>query len=336
MERQYNSHADAAAITISTTATVMPRQANCGIGRTYSRGGPPCTLSTCVGLRKNNRGRRSLRLKLEIDEGIAASLSQDDGAGHEGPRPCYNPARQTHHGRFDVAIAQGPVHENHPGGDKGDLHHFTRRKNGVAVRMSTKHTAQHSRSDGEIGCSKKYPCDANRSVSGKPGKESSREMARPRFVLEQSANNPFDDEIGTVKQAPNDKCPGRAVPEAAEKHDEDQIRPGTHRMDLVAAKRNIEVIAQECGERDMPAPPEIGKPNRRVRKTEIIFQMKTQAQRGADSASGIAREIKEYLAGECHHAQPRIHCDEWSSITKNAIGRTREHRIGEHDFFEQA
>src|SRR5882757_20653 len=141
MERQYNSHADAAAITISTTVTVMPRQANCGIGRTYSSGGPPCTLSTCVGLRKNNRGRRSLRLKLEIDEGIAASLGQDDGAGHEGPCCCYNPARQTHHGRFDVAIAQGPVHENHPGGDEGDLQYFTCRKNGVAVRMSTKHAA---------------------------------------------------------------------------------------------------------------------------------------------------------------------------------------------------
>src|SRR5438067_1872261 len=190
----------------------MPRQANCGIGRTYSSGGPPCTLSSCEGLRKNNRGRRSLRLKLEIDEGIAASLSQDDGAGHKGP------------------------------------------------------------------------------------------------------------------------C--RTVPEAAEKHDDDQICPGTNGTDLVPAERNIEVIAQECGKRDMPAPPEIGKPNGGVRKTEIIFQMKTKTQRSADGAGGIAGKIKKYLTGKCHDTQPGIQCDEWPSVTKNAVSRTREHRIGEDDFFE--
>src|SRR6266545_2638410 len=295
-------------MTISTTATVMPRQGNCGIGRTYSSGGPPCTLSSCDGFLKNNRGRRSLRLKLEIDEGIAASLSQDDGAGHKGPCRCYNPARQTHHGRFDVAISQRPVHENHPG--------------------------QHSRGYREIRCSKKNPRDANGNVSGEPTEESSREMVRPRPMLKHSANNPFNDEIRSVKQTPYYKSPGRAVPKAAEKHDDDQIRRGTNWTDLIAAERNVKIIAQECGKRDMPAPPEVGKPNGGVRKTEIIFQMKTKTQRGADSAGGITGKIKKYLAGECHDTQPGIQCDEWPSVTKNAVGRTREHRIGEHDFFE--
>ena len=96
------------------------------------------------------------------------------------------------------------------------------------------------------------------------------------------------------------------MPEAAEKHDDDQICPGADGTDLIAAERNIKVIAQECGKRDMPAPPEIGKPNSRVRKPEIIFQMKTQAQRRADSAGGITGEIKKYLAGECHDTQPGI------------------------------
>ena len=68
-------------------------------------------LSISGGFLKNNRGRRSLRLKLEVDEGITVSLSKDDGAGHERPCRCHNPARQTHHGCFDIAIAQGPVHE---------------------------------------------------------------------------------------------------------------------------------------------------------------------------------------------------------------------------------
>src|SRR5258705_5736622 len=209
-------------MTISTTATVMPRHGNRGIGRTYSRGGPPCMLSISGGFLKNNRGRRSLRLKLEVDERITVTLSENDGEAHERQGRCNNPARRTHHGCFDVGIAQGPVHENHSAGHKRDLQHLTRGKNGVAVRMSTKHPPQHSRSDGEIGCSKKYPCDANRSISGEPGKEPSPEGVCPLLVFEQAARDAFHNEIGTVKQTPYYKSPGRAMPQAAEKHDDDR------------------------------------------------------------------------------------------------------------------
>src|SRR4029077_14239325 len=234
----------------------MPRQGTSGIGRSYSRGGPPCTRSSCVGLRKNNRGSRSLRLKLEVDKGIAASLSKNDGAGHQGPCRCYNPARQTHHGRFNVAVAQRPMHENHAGGDQRDLQHFTCTKNSVAVRVSAKHAVQHSGSDGEIGRPKEYPCDANRGVSGEAGEESSREIVGPFFILEQSANNPFDDKIRTMKQAPNDERPGRTVPETTEKHDYHEVRSGADRTDLIAAERNVKVVAHKCRKRDVPAPPE--------------------------------------------------------------------------------
>ena len=60
----------------------------------------------------------------------------------------------------------------------------------------------------------KHPCYANGGVSGEPGEESSREIVGPLFVLEQTANNSFDDKIRTVKQAPYDERPGCAVPEA--------------------------------------------------------------------------------------------------------------------------
>jgi len=83
------------------------------------------------------------------------------------------------------------------------------------VRVSAEHAVQHSCGVGEIGCSKKYPRDANGGVSGEPGEESSREIVGPVFVLEQTANNPFDDKIRAMKQAPNDEGPSRAVPEAA-------------------------------------------------------------------------------------------------------------------------
>src|SRR5947208_1144435 len=86
----------------------------------------------------------------------------------------------------------------------------------------------------------------------------------------------------------------------------------------------------------MPPAPKIGKAKGRVRKTESILQMKAKAESRTNSAGGVAGEIEEYLAGECHDTQPGIQRDERTSITKDAIRRTGKHRVGEHDFFEQA
>ena len=45
-------------------------------------GGPPWICSARDGFRKNNRGRRSRSLKLEINERITGSLSKNNCAGH--------------------------------------------------------------------------------------------------------------------------------------------------------------------------------------------------------------------------------------------------------------
>src|SRR2546421_6407311 len=99
----------------------MPRHGICGIGRSNSSGGPPCTLSTSVGVRKNKRGSRSMRLKLEVDEGIAASLRENDGAGHQSPCRGYNPPRQARHRAFDVGLAPRPMRKPHEESYDADL-----------------------------------------------------------------------------------------------------------------------------------------------------------------------------------------------------------------------
>src|ERR1044072_8737676 len=109
MDRQYISQAVVMAITMIATITVMPRHGIGGIGRTNSKGGPPCTLSASVGCRKNKRGRRSLFLKLEVDEGITVSLSKNNGAGHQSPSRRDNPTREPSHCGFDVAVTQRPM-----------------------------------------------------------------------------------------------------------------------------------------------------------------------------------------------------------------------------------
>src|ERR1700731_304723 len=120
-------------MTTSTTTTVMPRHGIGGIGRSYSSGGPPCTLSLGVGGRKNKRGSRRMRLKLEVDEGIAASLSKNDGARHQGPGAGHGPARQARDRCLDVAIAEKRVHQDHAGSHDGHLQHLARGKNRVAA-----------------------------------------------------------------------------------------------------------------------------------------------------------------------------------------------------------
>src|SRR5439155_355804 len=99
--------------TTTTTTTAMPRHGICGIGRSYSSGGPPWTLSASVGGRKNKRGSRSMRLKLEVDEGITGSLCKNDGTRHQGPCRGYNPPWQTRYRGFDVDVAQRPMRKHH-------------------------------------------------------------------------------------------------------------------------------------------------------------------------------------------------------------------------------
>ena len=103
-----------------------------------------------------------MRLKLEVDEGIAVSLSENDGAGHQGPGSGHDPARQTRHRRFDVDFAQRPVREHHEESHDADLQHFARGQNRVAVRVAAEHAAQHSRGDGEIGGAEKNPGQTDR------------------------------------------------------------------------------------------------------------------------------------------------------------------------------
>src|ERR1700730_3199558 len=219
----------------NATMTVMPRHGSPGIGRSYSRGGPPCTRSAGVGSRKNKRGSRSLLLKLEIDEGIAASLSKNDRARHKCPSRSHDRARQAGHCGFDIAVAQPRVRRDQASGDEHNLQNLASGQNRIGMGVPAKHSPQHSRSDGEIRRSEKNPGDADSAVSGEPGEKSCGEITRPRGVFETNTKDPLDHEIRTVQQTPNDKCPGRPVPQTAEKHNDNEVEGGVQGPDLIAA-----------------------------------------------------------------------------------------------------
>src|SRR4051812_2873786 len=137
-----------------------------------------------------------------------------------------------------------------------------------------------------------------------------------------------------MEQAPDDKRPGRAVPEAANEHHDHEVDHGARRTEAVSAQRNVEVIAQESGERDVPPPPKIGEPDGRVGKPKVVLEGEPETECGADREDGIARKIKKDLAGKSDHAGPRIEGYQGAAITEYAVSRAREQSIGEHDFFE--
>ena len=59
-----------------------------------------------------------------------------------------------------------------------------------------------------------------------------------------------------VERPPDDKCPGRAVPQAADKEGDEQIDNGPEPALSVAAERPVNVCTERTAERDMPSPPE--------------------------------------------------------------------------------
>src|SRR6476646_2956179 len=131
-------------MTTIVTTTAIPRQGAGGIGRSNSRGGPPWICSSREGLRKNKRGSRRRSLKLEIDERITASLSDNDGTYHCGPDGRNRPGRHTHYRRLKCVIAHRPMHRDQTGGDASNLQQLTRGKHRVTVWMLAEHTPEHS------------------------------------------------------------------------------------------------------------------------------------------------------------------------------------------------
>src|SRR5688572_27472086 len=86
----------------------------------------------------------------------------------------------------------------------------------------------------------------------------------------------------------------------------------------------------------MPATPEIREADRGVGKSKIILEMKPEAQGGADCANGIAGEVEEDLAGKCEYTDPRVEPHKRTAVVEHALGRAREKRVGQHDFFEES
>src|SRR5436853_7697244 len=69
---------------------------------------------------------------------------------------------------------------------------------------------------------------------------------------------PLEREHSAVHSPPDDEVPRRAMPEPTEEHGEDQVNVSAAESAPVSAQGDVKILAQPGGERDVPAPPEIG------------------------------------------------------------------------------
>ena len=92
----------------------------------------------------------------------------------------------------------------------------------------------------------------------------------------------------------------KLMPEPAKEHNDNKVDGSACPSNPIASEWNIKVVAQKSRKRNVPAPPEIRKANRRVGKAEIVFKMKTKTKCGTDRAGRVTSEIKKDLAGESH------------------------------------
>ena len=72
------------------------------------------------------------------------------------------------------------------------------------------------------------------------------------------------------------------MPYARQQENQEEVAVGFARSEPVSAKRNIAVIAEPCGERQMPAPPELGDALGDIREVEVARKLETKDQAKPD------------------------------------------------------
>ena len=77
------------------------------------------------------------------------------------------------------------------------------------------------------------------------------------------------DEQHPVVGAPQHVVPGSAVPEPGDRPDDGDVQGVACARAAGAPERDVHVIAEEGGKRDVPAPPELGDRARDVRVVEV-------------------------------------------------------------------
>src|SRR5450631_1089454 len=98
-----------------------------------------------------------------------------------------------------------------------------------------------------------------------------------------------------MQTTPNHERPLRAVPQTPEQHRGDEIGVGAQSPATIPTERDVQVVTQPRGKRDVPAPPKIYDVVRLIGRGKVRREAHPQERRGTDGNVRVAREIRVNL-----------------------------------------
>ena len=135
--------------------------------------------------------------------------------------------------------------------------------------------------------------EARKSTAAKANSEyrARRNVANPCEIPYVLTQQPLAYQEQSVQRPPQHERPRRAMPQAHQYERDQYIEVPARASLAISAQRLQDVVTHPACERHVPARPQLGDPDRSKGVFEIHRETKTEHQRGADRAQGIAAEI---------------------------------------------
>ncbi len=107
-----------------------------------------------------------------------------------------------------------------------------------------------------------------------------------------------------VRQTPDREHPSRAVPEARQRPDDEDIQNPARRADAVAAQRNVDILAEPAAQGHVPAPPELGDRPGDEGVVEVLGEGEAEEAPQPDGHVAVPAEVEVELQGEGDPVHP--------------------------------
>lgn len=201
---------------------------------------------------------------------------------------------------------------------------------------SCEYLVQHIQRSGEVGIAEEYPTETNEVERDYNAEEAADAMtALSLFPAGDAHPELMGCQRNTMQHPPKNKIPGCAMPQATQKHGDDEISVLPYLPLTVAAQGYIEVIAQPTGKRDMPAAPELRYGCRLIGRVEVHVEMKAQQQSNADSHIAISGEVAIDLKRIAVNTHEVFHARIQSRIIKDTLHKVDADIIRNNRFLEK-
>src|SRR5437667_1458957 len=109
-----------------------------------------------------------------------------------------------------------------------------------------------------------------------------------------------------VQRTPDDKRPGRAVPQPADQKRQDQVSIKIDAPFSNSAYRDEDVIEQPVGKGNVPAAPEVAQRRGPVRRVEICGQLEAQQQSRSDRDIRVTGKVAVDLQSVTVNCEERL------------------------------